>query len=244
METVRRAFLLLALCLSMPAQAETLRLVAGMIPGFCEIKDRSVGGVSCALVAEMAHRVGYTKPIELMPQVRAIETARAGPLVLLPLGRNDSREPHFQWQLKLLEDDVLIVARQDSPIDISSANGLHDLSIGGLRGGMAFDIAEREGFTHLESVAEEKLNARKLAAGRIDAWVGVWNTIKRAQASENLPVSALRRGAVLRRAEIHLAASLDVPAAELARWKAALDAMKADGSYRRILADYDYDLPP
>jgi len=35
-----------------------------------------------------------------------------------------------------------------------------------------------------------------------------------------------------------------VPAAELARWKAALDAMKEDGSYRRILADYDYDPPP
>lgn len=239
----RAAHLLLVLCLSMPAQAETLRLVAGMIPGFCEIRDKGVGGVSCALVAEMAHRVGYTKPIELMPQVRSIETARAGTMVLLPLGRNDSREPFFQWQIKLLEDDVLVVTRQDSPIDISSPANVRELSIGGLRGGMAYDIAEREGFTHLESVAEERLNARKLAVGRIEAWVGVWNSIKRAQAWENLPVSALRRGAVLRRAEIHLAASLDVAPAELARWKAALESMKADGTYRRILADYDYDLP-
>jgi hypothetical protein len=111
MDAVRRALLLLALCLSMPAQAETLRLVAGMIPGFCEIRDRAVGGVSCALVAEMAHRVGYARTIELMPQVRAIETARAGPMMLLPLGRNDSREPLFQWHIKLLEDDVLIVTR-------------------------------------------------------------------------------------------------------------------------------------
>jgi len=243
MDAVRRALLLLALCLSMPAQAESLRLVAGMIPGFCEIRDRAVGGVSCALVAEMAHRVGYARTIELMPQVRAIETARAGPMMLLPLGRNDSREPLFQWHIKLLEDDVLIVTRQDSPIDISSASTVRELSIGGLRGGMAYDIAEREGFTRLESVAEERLNARKLSVGRIDAWVGVWNSIKRAQASENLPVSALRRGAVLRQAEIHLAASLDVPQAELARWKAALESMKADGTYRRILADYDYELP-
>jgi len=243
MDASRRTLLLLALCLCMPARAETLRLVAGMIPGFCEIRDKSVGGVSCALVSEMAYRVGYTRPIDLMPQIRSIETARAGPMVLLPLGRNVSREPYFQWQIKLLEDDVLIVTRQDSALDISSVGAVRDLSIGGLRGGMAFDIAEREGFTHLEAVAEEKLNARKLAVGRIDAWVGVWNSIKRAQASENLPVSALRRGAVLRRAEIHLAASLDVPSAELARWKAALESMKADGTYRRILADYDYDLP-
>lgn len=243
MDASRRIVLLLALCLSVPAQAEVLRIVAGMIPGFCEAKDKGVSGVSCVLVAEMARRVGYNKPIDLMPQARSIETARIGPMVLLPLGRNDSRETYFQWHIKLLEDDVVLVARHDSAVDISSLQAVRDKPVGGLRGGMAFDIAEREGLTHLEAVAEERLNARKLAIGRISAWVGVWNTIKRAQASENLPVSALRRGAVLRRAEIHLAASVDVPVEELARWKAALDAMKADGTYRRILADYDYDLP-
>ncbi|WP_342119342.1 substrate-binding periplasmic protein [Pseudoduganella sp. OTU4001] len=241
-----RCTLLLALCLALPAQAEVLRIVAGMIPGFCEAKDTAAGGVSgvsCVLVAEMARRVGYKRPIDLMPQARSIETARAGPMVLLPLGRNDSRETLFQWHIKLLEDDVVLVARQDSGIDISSVNAVRDKPVGGLRGGMAFDIAEREGLHRLEAVAEERLNARKLAIGRISVWVGVWNTIKRAQASENLPVSALKRGVVLRRAEIHLAASHDVPLSELARWKAALDSMKADGTYRRILADYDYELP-
>lgn len=241
-----RFILLLALCLALPARAEVLRIVAGMIPGFCEAKDTAVGGVSgvsCVLVAEMARRVGYKRPIDLMPQARSIETARAGPMVLLPLGRNDSREAFFQWHIKLLEDDVLLVTRQNTGIDISSVNAVRDKSVGGLRGGMAYDIAEREGLTHLEAVAEERLNARKLAVGRIAAWVGVWNTIKRAQASENLPLSALKRGAILRRAEIHLAASHDVPLTELARWKAALESMKADGTYRRILADYDYDLP-
>jgi polar amino acid transport system substrate-binding protein len=243
MDTSRRTALLLALCLFTPARAEVLRIVAGMIPGFCETRDKGLGGVSCVLVAEMARRVGYTRPIDLMPQARSIETARAGPMVLLPLGRNDSREPFFQWQIKLLEDDVLIVTRQESPLDIGSVDAVRDMPVGSLRGGMAFDIATRDGFTNLESVAEERLNARKLAAGRIAAWVGVWNSIKRAQASENLPITGLRRGAILRRAEIHLAASPDVPAADLARWKAALESMKADGTYRRILADYDYDLP-
>lgn len=239
-----RAFLLLALYLPMAAQAEPPRLIAGMIPGFCEIRDRGIGGVSCALVAEMAHRVGYTKAIELMPQARAFGMARAGPMVLVPLSRNDSREAFFQWHIKLLEDDVVIVARQDSTLDISSVNAARELSAGILRGGSAFDFAERAGFAHLEALAEEKLNARKLAAGRIDAWIGLWNSIRRAQATENLPISSLRRGAILRQVEIHLAASLDVPATELARWKAALDSMKEDGAYRRILADYDYDLPP
>lgn len=244
MDAARRTALLLALCLSLPAQAEMPRLLAGMIPGFCEIRDKSVGGVSCALVSELAHRVGYTKPIDLMPHARAIAIARAGPMVLVPLSRNDSREPYFQWHVKLLEDEVLLVTRQASPLDIASAGAARALSVGVLRGGSAFDSAERQGFTRLEAVAEEKLNARKLEAGRIDAWVGLWNSIRRAQATENLPMSALRRGVVLRRVEIHLAASLDVPAAELERWKAALEAMKEDGTYRRILADYDYDPPP
>lgn len=246
MAALCRTILLLALCLAAPVQSEVLRIVAGTIPGFCEAKTTAAGGVSgvsCVLVAEMARRVGYTRPIDLMPQARSIETARAGPMVLLPLGRNDSREAFFQWHIKLLEDDVLLVARHDAGVDISSVGAVRDKPVGGLRGGMAFDIAEREGLTRLEAVAEERLNARKLAVGRIAAWVGVWNTIKRAQASENLPVEALKRGAILRRAEIHLAASRDVPLAELARWKAALDAMKADGTYRHILAEYDYDLP-
>lgn len=241
-----RFILLLALCQALPVQAEVLRIVAGMIPGFCEAKNSAaagVSGVSCVLVAEMARRVGYKGPIDLMPQARSIETARAGPMVLLPLGRNDSREAFFQWHIKLLEDDVVLVARQASTVDIGSVSAVREQPVGGLRGGMAFDIAEREGLQRLEAVAEERLNARKLAVGRIVAWVGVWNSIKRAQASENLPVSDLRRGAVLRRVEIHLAASPDVPMADLARWKAALDAMKSDGTYRRILADYDYELP-
>lgn len=242
----RCLILLLALCQAPSARAEVLRIVAGMIPGFCEAKSSvaaGVSGVSCVLVAEMARRVGYKGPIDLMPQARSIETARAGPMVLLPLGRNDSREAFFQWHIKLLEDDVVLVARQHSSVDISAVGKVREQPVGGLRGGMAFDIAESEGLHRLEAVAEERLNARKLAVGRIVAWVGVWNSIKRAQASENLPVTDLRRGVVLRRVEIHLAASPDVPLSDLARWRAALESMKADGTYRRILADYDYEQP-
>lgn len=58
--TLLRLLLAVAAALALPAaMAGEVRLIAGAIPGFCEARGEEVGGVSCALVAEMARRLHY-----------------------------------------------------------------------------------------------------------------------------------------------------------------------------------------
>ncbi|WP_256081647.1 ABC transporter substrate-binding protein [Massilia sp. YIM B04103] len=241
---IRRLLLVLAAALALPAAtAAEVRLIAGTIPGFCEAKGESVGGASCALVAEMARRMHYPRKIELMPFIRALETVRLGRNVIMPLGRSKARENNAQWRVVLLEDEFVLITQKHPEEAVDSLGAVRDKAVGAMRGGIAVEIAHAGGLTRLEEVAEEPLNARKLAAGRIVAWIGAWNSIRQAQRQAGLPVADLRRAAVLQRFAIYLAASRDVPAEELDKWKAVLDAMRADGTYRRILAEYDYEVP-
>ena len=51
-------------------------------------------------------------------------------------------------------------------------------------------------------------------------------------------VTSLNIGQIVRRSDIYLAASKDLPAAEIERWRGAFEALKADGTVDRIIASY------
>ena len=51
-------------------------------------------------------------------------------------------------------------------------------------------------------------------------------------------MTALNIGQIVRRSEIFLAGSRDLPAAEIDRWRKAFEALQADGTVERIMARY------
>ena len=52
-------------------------------------------------------------------------------------------------------------------------------------------------------------------------------------------LEALNFGEIVRKSEIYLAASKDLPDAEAQKWEKALAAVQADGTYQRIADEYN-----
>lgn len=229
-----------------------VRLIAADTSFFCSANNRPTvgtealaGGLVCDMLRDMARRTGYARPLELVPLQRALMLAATTQGVLVaPVGRTPPRERSYQWLVKLLEDDIVAVTRRDSSIDISSADKLLPLSIGVVRDGVAVQLAAEQRWQSLQQVTRDVTNAVKLDRGRVDAWVGPWNAIVNSQRAAGLPLERLRRGVVLRRVPVYLAASRDLDPAVAAVWRRAFDQMVADGTYRRLLRQHGFEAPP
>lgn len=203
------------------------------------------GGIMCDLLREMARRVGYDRPFERYPLQRALLIGETGRNVMLaPLARIPAREHMFHWLVRMLEDELVVVTRRDAAFDIGTAGALRPLHVGVVRDGVAAKLAAEQDWLDVVAVSRDVNNAHKLHLGRIDAWVGPWNAILVAQRAAGLPVSALRRGVVLRRLPLYLASSRDLDPAVAARWQAAFDAMRRDGTLARILREHQFESAP
>ncbi|MES2264965.1 MAG: transporter substrate-binding domain-containing protein [Pseudomonadota bacterium] len=228
--------------------AGALRLIGGETAFYCfsasNPNEGGSAGMACEIVKEMARRVGYTGTFETYPLARALVMAANSPGILLaPVGRVAARENLYSWQVAIFEDDFVAVTRRDAAIDITSIEALRELNIGVVRDGAAAHLAKEKDLSHLSLVANDDTNAKKLHAGRIDAWISTWNGIRAAQRAGGFGIDSLRRGVVLARVKAYLVSSRDLPPAVVAPWKAAFDEMVRDGSYEAILRKYQFETP-
>ncbi len=227
------------------AEPDEARLIAGATTFYCEAAEGGgVTGLACELVLELARRAGHSGAVDLYPFARALAvTAAASHTLLVPVGRTPARESRYRWIVPLLEDDFLVVTKRASTLDISSFEALRDVSVGMVRDGVGAQLSAAHGLRHVNIVTDDLTNAKKLEAGRIDAWFSSWNGICAAQRAAGLSVDGLRRGVVGSHVQVYLVGSLDTAPAVVARWRAAFETMRADGSYAAILRKYQVDPP-
>lgn len=226
------------------AAAAEPTLLAGEVAPFSYQRDGQITGLATDLVRAMAQRVGHSGKMELVPFGRALKVAETEPnTIIFIIGRNAAREPLYQWIANLVDEEFVIAASSQSKFDISSFEAAKDLRTGVMRASVGANIARDRGLLNIEDTTAEETNAKKLAMGRLDAWVASWNTMLHAQRLAGLDTKALRRGAVALKVGLYLAASRSLDKAQADKWRAALDAIKKDGTYARILQQYQYELP-
>lgn len=228
-----------------PAAAE-LRLLAAELPPYSyrvpsgSITDTPGPGRGTVFdaVVEMARRVGHSGRIEFVPWFRAQEIASQGPGVgILALTRSPEREPHYNWMVRVLNDDLVLVG---SPgVDVSALERVRNRPTGVLANSGAEALLRESGFTSLSAQREEWLNAKRIKERRIDAWLAPRAMVIHAMREVRGNLDVLQIGQIVRPSEIYLATSKDVPAAESARWQSAFEAMKADGTWDAIRRRYE-----
>jgi len=238
----RAALALLAVLPGLTASAAELRLLAAELPPYTyQVPPASVAeqpgpgrGVIHALVVELARRVGHSGRIEYLPWYRAQEIAQSEPNVgILALTRTPEREPRYRWLLKLLSDDLVLVGMPG--VDVSSLDKVRDRPVGVLERSGAEALLRGQGFARLSPQREEWMNAKGLKDRRIDAWVAPRLMVVHAVREVRGNLDVLQFGQIVRPSDLYLATSRDLPDAEAARWQAAFEAMRADGSYERIV---------
>lgn len=238
--------LILCLLLALPSPfALAVTLLAAEVPPYViRAQQGAPTGMAVEVVEEAARRLREPLTIELMPFARALMEAQHRPgVLLLPPVRSPDREARLQWIAPLLEESFVLASdrrHRGEPLTLAEAQRL---KIGVLRHSLSHNLLQARGMPELETVGTERGNADKLARGRIQAWAAAWNTMRYAQQEAGLPLARLVKGETLTRAPLYLAANLEFPAGEAARWRQALAEMAADGSLDRILLQYDYQAP-
>ena len=228
------------------SQTKELRLLGAELPPYSfQIPPASVGetpgvdqGLVYEVVTEMAKRVGHTGLIEFIPWGEAQRIARTQPNIgILALTRTPERENQYRWLVRVVTDDLILVGGQG--VDVSSLDKVKDRPVGVLGRSGAEALLRERGFTRIKPQPEEWINARLMQQRRIDAWLASRLMVIYAMHEVGGNLEALNFGEIVRKSEIYLAASKDLPDAEAQKWERAFEAVKADGTYQRIADEYN-----
>ncbi|HXA47701.1 MAG TPA: transporter substrate-binding domain-containing protein [Burkholderiaceae bacterium] len=232
-------FWLFLLGMSTTPHAEEIRVLAGNIAPFAYKENTKIVGASVELVQEMARRQGKQVTIELVPFARAYQVGKISPKTLiLQIARTSARESQFSWIAPLYQEPFMVFVRPDGVVDPDiMAHGAPG-AVGVLHNGLGEELARELGITPLDPASDELTNARKLMAGHISAWLASQNTAAVAMRQAGFDPRKLLHGKVLHSYPFYLAAAPGYSTQNATLWVQALEQMKADGTFQKILDKY------
>jgi len=194
-------------------------------------------GYAYAITRALAQRVGYTQPFEIMPWARALSIAEHDDNVLLiPTVRTPQRERSLQWIVPLLEDDYVLVSK--GPVDTDPA---HQPLVCVLRASAALDLAAQLGYTHLEEASDDLYNFMRLRDGHCKLWLASQHSSVLLIQHAGLKLTSFTISPSLQHLNVYLAGSANLKPEEALRWRAAFDAISADGTLAAIRRKFQID---
>ncbi|WDG81695.1 transporter substrate-binding domain-containing protein [Pseudomonas chlororaphis] len=243
MPRLHRAFALIGLLLlGQSAYAEKLRLVADAWPPFTDATLVN-GGLATDIVSTALARAGYASEFEQVPWARALFGVGEGRYdVLVNAWFNEARTQLGQFSSEYLVNRVRFIRRKDAPIEYTSLKQLHQYPIAVVRGYAYSPDFDSDPELQKVLVHNFAMAVRMLAADRVkltleDEYVARYYLARESprvrNAVEFLPNSLSENG-------LHILVSLKNPehAQIVAKFDREIEAMKADGSYDRLLRQH------
>ncbi|MBV8048605.1 MAG: transporter substrate-binding domain-containing protein [Paludibacterium sp.] len=235
---LRRPMLALLLgLLSGTAGAAGVRLLTESYPPFnMMLENGQVGGMSTDIVRELFRRAGMDYTVELMPWIRAFNTAvLENNTCVYSTTRSDNREHQFKWIGPLLANPWVLYAGPSSPRPGLDLESVRRYRIGGYNGDAVAQYLIARGF-NVELTPTDDLNLRKLEAGRIDYWATGKYLGNYLVKQANLP--QLKPAMVFYTAFMYLACNPGMPNQTINRLNGVMQEMQQDGSVARITQNY------
>ena len=228
-----------------PVLCAELTILTENLPPLNYVKDGELVGPSIEIVEEIQRRVGSVDKIQVYPWARAYKMALEDEnVVLFGMTHTKAREEKFKWIGPLATKRDILVAKKSSGIKISNLNDAKKVSrIGTLRDDTRELLLKSHGFTNLEPVSDEQLNAQKLVLGRIDLWAykipGLRTVCELAGVDHNELIEVYH----LREIDVSIAFSKKTSDSIVQKWKKAFDEMLADGTIMQIRRRWNDKLP-
>jgi polar amino acid transport system substrate-binding protein len=197
-------------------------------------------GISVDLISEAARRANVPITIQFnLPWARALALVahpdQRDACILSPT-RTAEREPYYQWVGPLARAKWALFARADFKRQLSTLDDARPYKIGGYIQDSRTSFVEELGGFKLDIAADDKLNPRKLMAGRIDLWIS--NLYGGRKMAESLGVHGVKPVLVFHEMDNYMACGRWVPAETIDSLQQALDKMRSDGSAKRITDSY------
>ncbi|VVP27004.1 substrate-binding periplasmic protein [Pseudomonas fluorescens] len=243
MPRLHRAFALIGLLLlAQTAAADKLRLVFDLWPPFTD--DTLVnGGLATDIVTTALARAGFASGYQQVPWARALLGVGEGRYdVLVNAWYNEDRMKLGQFSGEYLVNRIRFLKRKDTPLEYSNLQQLHTYPIAVVRGYAYSPPFDADTAMQKVPVHNFAMGVRMLAADRVkltleDEYVARYylarESSKVRSAVEFLPKP-------LSENSLHILVSLKNPqhAQIVAGFDKAIAAMKADGSYDKLLRQH------
>lgn len=223
-----------ATCIASASLAGTaLTLVTEEYPPYNFTENGEIVGSAVDLVREAMDNAAVPYTLEVLPWARAYASAQKQPdTCVFTTNMTAKRKPLFKWISPLLANQMILVARADNPVSISSLEEAKSYTIGTYTDDVAETFMKDAGMT-IVSTPKEELNIKKLKAGRIDLWV----TFRSRLAGLNDP--ELVEVFMVQETTAGIACNLDVDDATIGSVQDSLDALIASGRAAELQSKYD-----
>lgn len=222
--------------------AESLKIVTEHFPPYNYLKDGRVVGFASEVVQACQAIIKQHDKIEVMPWPRAYRQALSDEKVMIySINRIPSREPLFKWAGPVAEFQVMVFAPKGIyPPFTTFAQLRQNRSIAATRDSAISAIMIRNGFNSLSLSNTPKLNIMKTLKGRVDMWLGGRGTTLYQLEEIGLDDNDFEAVGHLFTAELHLGFSKSVSDSTVEEWQAALQQIKQDGTYEKLLQKYQH----
>ena len=193
---------------------------------------------------EIQKKVGSKEQIQVYPWARAYKLALEDEnVILFGMTYTKVREDKFKWVGPLATKRDILVARKKSGIKINRLEDAKSVKrIGTLRDDTRERLLERNGFTNLEPVSDEQLNAKKLALGRIDLWAYKIPGMRTVCDLAGVDHTQFEEVYHLRKMELMIAFSKKTSDAIVQQWADAFDILLNDGTILKIRKKWNLKL--
>ena len=244
---MKKLFLILSLGILITGQSvlcAELTILTENLPPLNYIENSVLIGPSVEIVKEIQRRVGSNEPIQVYPWARAYKMAlEEENVVLFGTTHSKVRDTIFKWVGPLATKRDILVAKKGSGIKINSLEDAKNVKrIGTLRDDTRERLLKSLGFTNLEPVSDEQLNAQKLVLGRLDLWAYKIPGLRTVCDLAGVDHNELEEVYHLRKINVSIAFSKKTSDSIVEKWRKAFDAMHADGTIMKIRKKWNMKL--
>jgi polar amino acid transport system substrate-binding protein len=243
---IRKVVFLCLICSSaMAASVDDVVFMTEQYPPYNLEKDDEVTGIAVDILTLMLKRTGSAltrDDIQLLPWARGYKRVLSEPnTCLFSTTRTEEREDLFKWVGPIAPNKVGLIGKKESNMEISSTEDIAKYKIGTI----IDDVAELHlvnagiELDSLARVTSTVQNIKKLNLGRIDLWgygenVAMWELKANGLNSADYEMVYVLDASK----ELFFALNKDTPDSVIQELQSALDSIKQDGEYQKILDHY------
>lgn len=219
---------------------ESLNLFTEQYPPFNMIENGILYGISTDIMKELLHRENIKYKIELFPWSRAYKMAlQEKNTAVFSTARTSEREHLFKWVGPLVENNWTFFAKKGSKISISHLEEAKNYIVGGYNADAVSEYLIKQNFVvgkNIQLATNERQNALKLEAGRIDLWATSSQLAPWIAKTEKL--GQVVQLFTFKKVEMYAAFNKDTDDALINQLNKTLINMKKDGTFKKISSKY------
>jgi polar amino acid transport system substrate-binding protein len=221
-----------------------LTILTENLPPLNYVENGVLVGPSVEFVKEIQRRVGSQEQIQVYPWARAYKMALEDKnVILFGMTYTKVREDKFKWVGPLATKRDILIAKKGSGFKINKLEDAKKVNrIGTLRDDTRERLLKSHGFTNLEPVSDEQLNAKKLALGRIDLWAYKIPGLRTVCDLAGVDYTEFEEVYDLREIDLMIAFSKKTSDSIVQKWRDAFNEILADGTIMQIRKKWNMKL--